>query len=54
MLLATGDQRIHDIMLEAKKAKTQKVTVNTVHTDEESLYNLIERTLSEGKVDGRR
>lgn len=44
-LLATGDQRAYDMLIEAKKARAQKESMNIVHTDEESLYSLIEQGL---------
>lgn len=44
-LLVTGDQRVHDILVEAKQARAKAEVLNIVHTDEESLYNLIEHGL---------
>lgn len=51
MLMVTGDQRVHDILVEAKKARAQAEALNIVHTDEESLYNLIEQNLLSTKAD---
>lgn len=52
-LLVTGDQRVHDILVEAKKARAESETLNIVHTDEESLYNLIEHSLISMKSSGQ-
>jgi len=52
-LLVTGDQRVYDIMIEAKKDKAKKTSISLLHTDEESLYSLIEQTLKENKVNER-
>jgi hypothetical protein len=51
-LLVTGDQRVYDILVEAKKARAETETLNIVHTDEESLYNLIEHSLISMKSSG--
>jgi hypothetical protein len=45
-LLATGDQRVYDILIEAKRARAKSEVLNIVHTDEESLYSLIEQSLA--------
>ena len=50
-LLVTGDQRLYDILLEAKKSRARNESLNLVHTDEESLYNLIEQGLLSTKTD---
>jgi len=42
-LLVTGDKRLHDLLLEAKAAQGQCDTPSIVHTDEDSLYSLIEQ-----------
>lgn len=42
-LLITGDKRLHDLLLEAKAARAQSELPSIVHTDEESLYSLIEQ-----------
>lgn len=42
-LLITGDKRLHDLLLEAKAVRAQSELPNIVHTDEESLYNVIEQ-----------
>jgi hypothetical protein len=52
-LLVTGDPRVYDILVEAKKARAKGEVVNIVHTDEESLYSLIEQTLLENKEEKR-
>ncbi len=52
-LLVTGDPRVHDILVEAKKARAKNEVINIVHTDEESLYSLIEQTLLENKEEKR-
>jgi hypothetical protein len=44
-LFVTGDQRLHNILVEAKKAKAEAQKYNLIHTDEESLYSLIEHNL---------
>ena len=44
-LLATGDQRVYDMLIEAKRARAKSESLNIVHTDEESLYSLIEQGL---------
>jgi hypothetical protein len=44
-LLATGDQRMHDLLIEAKRTRAKNEALNIVHTDEESLYSLIEQGL---------
>jgi signal transduction histidine kinase len=41
-LLATGDDRVYQLLIEAKKARAQKEVMKIVHTDEESLYTLME------------
>lgn len=43
-LLATGDNRVHALIQEAKDQKAAKQITNLVHTDEESLYAVIEAT----------
>lgn len=48
-LLATGDKRAFELLTEAKKAKAKEQTLNIQHTDEESLYNLIEHLKIEKK-----
>lgn len=42
-LLITGDKRLHDLLLEAKAARAKNELPSIVHTDEESLYSLIEQ-----------
>lgn len=42
-LLATGDERVFQLLVEAKEARAKKEIVKIVHTDEESLYSLIEQ-----------
>jgi hypothetical protein len=49
-LLVTGDQRVHDILQEVKTARAKKEVLDIVHTDEESLYSLIEQGL--GRKEG--
>jgi hypothetical protein len=44
-LLVTGDQRVYDILMEAKRSRAKEEIEEIVHTDEESLYNLIEHSL---------
>lgn len=53
-LLVTGDQRIYNILIEAKKARAKSEAFNIIHTDEESLYNLIEQNLNQGKPGKRK
>jgi hypothetical protein len=48
-LLATGDNRVYDLLVEAKVNRAKKETVQVVHTDEESLYSLMERLREERK-----
>lgn len=48
--LVTGDQRLYDILVEAKQARAKSETLNIVHTDEESLYSLIEHSLVSMKI----
>lgn len=44
-LFVTGDQRLYDILAEAKQARAASESFNILHTDEESLYSLIEHNL---------
>lgn len=53
-LLVTGDQRVYDILIEAKKTRAKDEVFNIIHTDEESLYNLIEQSLKQGKPETRK
>lgn len=48
-MLVTGDQRMHDILEEVKAARATSEVLNIVHTDEESIYSLIEQRLSRKK-----
>lgn len=42
-LTVTGDERLHEILIELKKAQQNKeIKDEIVHTDAESLFNLIE------------
>lgn len=52
-LLVTGDQRAHDMVVEAKTARAKSETINIVHTDEESLYSLIEQNLGSARTEQR-
>jgi hypothetical protein len=51
-LLITGDQRVHDIISEIKNQRTtrENEVSNIVHTDDESLYNIIEERLNQQKA----
>ena len=42
-LFVTGDQRLYDIMIEAKNERAKKEIFDIVHTDEQSLYVLMEQ-----------
>jgi len=42
-LLITGDKRVHDLLLEVKETRARNEVPSIVHTDEESLYILIEQ-----------
>lgn len=41
-LLVTGDPRIHEMLGEVKAARARSQVLDIVHTDDESLYSLIE------------
>lgn len=41
-LLATGDDRVYQLLIEAKQARAKKQVMNLTRTDEESLYALME------------
>jgi hypothetical protein len=46
-LTVTGDQRIHDLLMEAKKNSATNISGSSqeiVNTDSESLFNLIEES----------
>lgn len=45
-MLVTGDQGMHDMLNEVKAARAKSEMLDIVHTDEESIYSLIEQGLS--------
>jgi len=47
--IVTGDPRAHQMLDEAKRARSQKEISDIVHTDDESLYNIIEERLHNKK-----
>lgn len=47
--LVTGDPKTHELLEGALKARTAREISDIVHTDDESLYNLIEERLSNKK-----
>lgn len=49
-LLGRGDPRIDVFVAEAKRSKTEEQKINLVHTDDESLYHLIEQKLLDSKM----
>lgn len=51
-LLATGDKRVYDLLLEVKSSRAQNERTNIVHTDEESLYSLIEQMRQRKEEEG--
>lgn len=42
-LLATGDDRVYQLLIEAKTSRAKEEITKIVHTDEESLYALMEQ-----------
>ncbi len=41
-LLATGDDRVYQLLVEAKNARAKREATKIIHTDEESLYTLMD------------
>lgn len=46
-LLVTGDRKIHLALNEIKQARAKNQLIEIVHTDEQSLYDLIEQKIIE-------
>lgn len=49
-LLITGDKRLYDLVLEARSARAKNEVPNIIHTDEESLYSLIEQIRGQREI----